>query len=156
VRAHRRLTGRTREFKTLDPVSGCPGSDPRPPPSDGGVLASGDHRAEPASNARRWRRLPVVADLPRQLLLAPTTAYDHQTPRAFGLSNTCSVMLRVVADLPIPELVENQRRSIAMLPPGAPALNRDGALELLCQLAEALRQLGNLKRPTDVEACSRG
>jgi hypothetical protein len=30
-----------------------------------------------------------------------------------------------VPDLPIPELVENQRRSIAMLPPGAPALNRD-------------------------------
>jgi hypothetical protein len=26
-----------------------------------------------------------------------------------------------VADLPIPEVVENQRRSIAMLPAGAPA-----------------------------------
>jgi hypothetical protein len=46
-----------------------------------------------------------------------------------------------VADLPIPELVENQRRSIAMLPTGAPALNRDEALEVLTQLAEALRQL---------------
>jgi hypothetical protein len=54
-----------------------------------------------------------------------------------------------VADLPIPELVENRRRSIAMLPPGAPALNRDEALELLGQLAEALRQLRNLKRSTD-------
>jgi hypothetical protein len=46
-----------------------------------------------------------------------------------------------VADLPIPELVENQRRSIAMLPVGAPALNRDEALEVLSQLAEALREL---------------
>jgi hypothetical protein len=46
-----------------------------------------------------------------------------------------------MADLPIPELVENRRRSIAMLPVGAPALNRDEALELLSQLAEALREL---------------
>jgi hypothetical protein len=36
-----------------------------------------------------------------------------------------------VADLPIPELVENRRRAVAMLPTGAPALNRDEALELL-------------------------
>jgi hypothetical protein len=32
-------------------------------------------------------------------------------------------------------------RSIAMLPAGAPALNRDEALEVLRQLAEALRKL---------------
>ena len=32
-------------------------------------------------------------------------------------------MLRPVADLPSPWLVENRRRSIAMLPTGAPALN---------------------------------
>ena len=51
-----------------------------------------------------------------------------------------------VADLPIPELVENRRRSIAMLPPGAPALNRDEALELLRHLAEALRELRKLRR----------
>jgi hypothetical protein len=30
-----------------------------------------------------------------------------------------------VAELPTPELVENRRRSIAMLLTGAPALNRD-------------------------------
>jgi hypothetical protein len=48
---------------------------------------------------------------------------------------------RTVADLPIPELVENQRRSVAMLPAGASALNRDEALELLRQLGEALREL---------------
>jgi hypothetical protein len=42
---------------------------------------------------------------------------------------------------PIPELVENRLRSIALLPVGAPALNRDEALELLRQLAEALREL---------------
>jgi hypothetical protein len=60
-----------------------------------------------------------------------------------------SPVAQAVADLPIPELVENRRRSIAMLPTGAPALNRDEALELLGQLAEALRQLRNLKRSTD-------
>jgi hypothetical protein len=53
-----------------------------------------------------------------------------------------------VADLPIPELVGNRRRSIAMLPSGAPALNRDEALELLRHLAEALRQLRKLARQT--------
>jgi len=46
--------------------------------------------------------------------------------------------------MPIPELVENQRRSIAMLPSGAPALNRDEALEVLRQLGEALRELRRL------------
>jgi hypothetical protein len=51
-----------------------------------------------------------------------------------------------VADLPIPELVENRRRSIAMLPVGAPALNRDEALEVLRQLGEALHQLRALER----------
>jgi hypothetical protein len=51
-----------------------------------------------------------------------------------------------VADLPSPELVENQRRSIAMLPPGAPALNRDEALEVLRQLGDALRELRELRR----------
>jgi hypothetical protein len=54
-----------------------------------------------------------------------------------------------VADLPSPELVENQRRSIAMLPPGAPALNRDEALELLRQLVEALREVRDLRRRDD-------
>jgi hypothetical protein len=33
------------------------------------------------------------------------------------------------------------RRSIAMLPVGAPALNRDEALEILGQLVEALSEL---------------
>jgi hypothetical protein len=50
-------------------------------------------------------------------------------------------MVKVVADLPIPELVENRRRSIAMLPSGAPALDRDEALELLEQLNAALLEL---------------
>jgi hypothetical protein len=49
-----------------------------------------------------------------------------------------------VADLPIPELVENRRRSVAMLPPGAPALNE--ALEVLGQLEEALRRLRQIER----------
>ena len=50
-----------------------------------------------------------------------------------------------VADLPIPELIENRRRSIAMLPVGAPALNRDEALELVRQLVEALREVRELR-----------
>jgi hypothetical protein len=49
-----------------------------------------------------------------------------------------------VTELPIPELVENRLRSIAMLPPGAPALNRDEALELLEQLEAALLALRKL------------
>jgi hypothetical protein len=48
-------------------------------------------------------------------------------------------------ELPIPELVENHRRSVAMLPPGAPALNRDEALKLLRQLETALRELRRLR-----------
>jgi hypothetical protein len=51
-----------------------------------------------------------------------------------------------VADLPIPELVENRRRSIAMLPTGAPALNRDEALEVLRQLGDALHEVSELRR----------
>jgi hypothetical protein len=59
-----------------------------------------------------------------------------------------------VPELPIPELVENRRRSIAMLPPGAPALNRDEALELLEQLEAALLALRKLKAQGEVR-CSR-
>jgi hypothetical protein len=51
-----------------------------------------------------------------------------------------------VADLPIPELVENRRRSVAMLAPGAPALNRDEALEVLGQLGDALHEVRELRR----------
>ena len=56
---------------------------------------------------------------------------------------------RTMADLPSPELVENRRRSIAMLPPGAPALNRDEALEVLRQLVEALREVRRLRKERD-------
>jgi hypothetical protein len=42
---------------------------------------------------------------------------------------------------PIPELVENRRRSIGMLPAGAPALDRGEALELLEQLKAALHRV---------------
>jgi hypothetical protein len=49
-----------------------------------------------------------------------------------------------VTDLPVPELVENRRRSIAMPPPGAPALSRDEALEVLEQLRDALREIRRL------------
>jgi hypothetical protein len=49
-----------------------------------------------------------------------------------------------VTELPIPELVENRRRSVAMLPVGAPALNRDEALELLGQLEAVLLEVRRL------------
>jgi hypothetical protein len=52
---------------------------------------------------------------------------------------------QVVPELPIPELIENRRRSIAMLPSGVPALNRDEALELLGQLEAALVELRKLR-----------
>jgi hypothetical protein len=45
----------------------------------------------------------------------------------------------------MPELVENRRRSIAMLTTGAPALNRDEALELLGQLEAALVEVRRLR-----------
>ena len=54
-----------------------------------------------------------------------------------------------MADLPIPELVENRRRSVAMLPTGAPALNRDEALELLDQLQTALIELRRVRGQVD-------
>jgi hypothetical protein len=46
---------------------------------------------------------------------------------------------------PLPELVENHLRSAAMLTPGATALNREEALEVLEQLVEALRRLGAIE-----------
>jgi hypothetical protein len=52
-------------------------------------------------------------------------------------------------ELPIPELVENRRRSVAMLTPGAPALNREEAMELLEQLEAALLELRRMKAPSD-------
>ena len=55
-----------------------------------------------------------------------------------------------MTDLPIPELAEQRRRSIAMLPPGVPALNRDEALELLEQLNAALLALRELRTQGEV------
>ena len=44
-----------------------------------------------------------------------------------GRANTCSHIV-MVSPTPISEPVENRRRSIAMLPTGVPALDRDEAL----------------------------
>jgi hypothetical protein len=66
-----------------------------------------------------------------------------------GQANT-SHIVRAVPELPIPELIENRRRSIAMLPSGAPALNRDEALELLEQLEAALLALRKLRTQGEV------
>jgi len=56
-----------------------------------------------------------------------------------------------VAYLPIPELVENQRRSIAMLPGCAPALDRDQALKLLGELEAALLEPRKLRTQGGVQ-----
>jgi hypothetical protein len=63
----------------------------------------------------------------------------------------CSHTVRVVPDLPIPEMVENRRRSIAMLPSGTPALDRDEALQLLDQLEAALLELRKLRTRGEVQ-----
>jgi hypothetical protein len=63
----------------------------------------------------------------------------------WAVEQTFGIASIPVADLPIPELVENRRRSVAMLPPGAPALDRNEALELLEQLKAALLELRNLR-----------
>ena len=49
-------------------------------------------------------------------------------------------------DLPEAELVEIERRSVAMLSPGQWALRRERAAELLEQLGWALRELRRLRR----------
>jgi hypothetical protein len=56
-----------------------------------------------------------------------------------GRANVCSPMLRAWPTCRSPSS-SRTGRSIAMLPVGAPALNRDEALELLRHLAEALRE----------------
>jgi len=45
----------------------------------------------------------------------------------------------------MPELIENRRRSVAMLEPGAQALNREEALELLGHLEAALIELRKVR-----------
>jgi hypothetical protein len=74
---------------------------------------------------------------------------DALLASAGGRANVRSSMLRAVADLPIPELVENRRRSVAMLPSGTPALSRDEALELLDQLQAALIELRRVRAQVD-------
>ena len=60
-----------------------------------------------------------------------------------------SVRYAAAADLPILELVEQQRRSVAMLPTGAPALHGEQALELLAQPQAARRDVEELKTQGD-------
>jgi hypothetical protein len=62
------------------------------------------------------------------------------------MANICSHIIGSCPNYQSPKLVENRRRSVAMLPPGAPALNRDEALELLRQLRDALREIRDLRR----------
>jgi hypothetical protein len=77
-----------------------------------------------------------TSELPAGRQMVPAFAYEHM----FAYRGN-------VTDLPIPELLENRLRSIAMLPPGAPALNRDEALELREQLKAALLELRKLRTP---------
>jgi hypothetical protein len=71
---------------------------------------------------------------------------EAQAPRSnAGASNTCSPTV-ALAGLPSPEVVENRWRSIAMLPPGAPALNGDETLELLGHLERCSRYGDSVRR----------
>jgi hypothetical protein len=47
-------------------------------------------------------------------------------------------------EVPMRELVEQRRRSVPVLPSGAPALNREEAIELLKQLNALLREVRRL------------
>jgi len=51
-----------------------------------------------------------------------------------------------VVELPAVERVEQLRRSVAMLPPRAPALNREQALDLYAQLIAALLEVKRRER----------
>jgi hypothetical protein len=55
-----------------------------------------------------------------------------------------------VHELPTPDLVENRRRSIAMLSSGVPALNRDEARDLLGQLEAALVELRKVRAQAEM------
>ena len=54
-------------------------------------------------------------------------------------------MTVAAADLPPPEDVERQRRSVAMLAPGQPVFAREEALDLLGLLVEALLEVKRLR-----------
>jgi hypothetical protein len=54
-----------------------------------------------------------------------------------------------MAEIPSPESIEYQRRSLAMLTVGQPALNREQALKLVEQLADAVDELRRLRRLSD-------
>jgi hypothetical protein len=58
------------------------------------------------------------------------------------VSNACSPRLGLWPTCP----VRSRRRSVAMLPVGVPALDRDEALEVLGQLVDALSRLRALER----------
>jgi hypothetical protein len=60
------------------------------------------------------------------------------------------------ADLAILELVEHQRRSVAMLPTGVPARNCEQALELLEQPQAARRDVEELRTQDDARRVGRG
>ena len=79
---------------------------------------------------------------------AHNTKQKSQTPtaRRFGVDpSDARARANSLTDLSIAELVENRRRAVAMLPSGAPALDRDEALELLEQFKAALLELRKLR-----------
>ena len=78
-------------------------------------------------------------------MVPETPHYGPSSSASPRRANTCSHIVMAVPELPSPELVENRRRSIAMLPSGVPALNRGEALELLGQLEAALVELRRLR-----------
>jgi hypothetical protein len=132
----RRLPGRLRRFRLLDGLGEAGADEPF-----GFVGLEVDRVAD---------RRPFVGEIRGDLVREVSTNVLFPDRLALDSANTCSPSVKVVTDLPIPELVENRRRSIAMLPSGAPALTRDEALELLDQLEAALVELRKLRAQREV------
>jgi hypothetical protein len=72
---------------------------------------------------------------------------DRERLRVVQRNEHLFATLRLVVELPPVERVEQYRRSVAMLPPGAPALNRERALQLYADLIAALLEVRRLRKP---------
>src|SRR5262249_15751065 len=134
------------EVGRLDPSTRrrSPYQPPRhgtPPPAHIMIAA---HRRE-SRPTRRWPHThhPPKRSNPGSLFRRPETRVEApEAPtdacwRAIEhLFIACGAMNRIT-----PEEVENRRRSIAMLTPGSPALNREEALTILAELGDALHRL---------------
>src|SRR5690606_31047532 len=71
---------------------------------------------------------------------------NSDTGPTMVMTNACSTsVLPMSPELRTTEDLERLRRSVAMLPPGQPALDREDALDLLAELQEVRRDLDRLE-----------